>query len=1696
MAAVSWKSAVSANWNTPADWSTGAVPAAADTVTIGVAGAYTVALTTAITVNSIAVSDLHATLAIAAPGITETVTAGFGNAGGVDVDAAGTGGTSLKIGGTLSSSGVLVVGNSGITKASTVTAAGLANTGTIDLTGGTAQATLDVTGGTLANLTGHYILRGDALLEVESSSVSSSGGSITSIAGNAELVLDGAQSRVAQSTATTTNSGLTGLTANAGTLAIQLGSSIAAAGALTNTGLIAVDNDFFDTGDAGGSSLTVGSTLTNKGDLDIGNSGLIKAATVTAAGLSNAAMGTIDLTGGTAQATLDVTGAAAATLTGFYYLQGDALVEFGSGHVTAIATNSELSLDGASSRIALSNATTTNSALTLLASNSGILDLSGSTIATTAAFANRNQLTVDGGSKLTLGGALTNSGDASVDSSILTVGGALTNSGDASVDGGTLTVGGALTNSGDLQIDGTQVTAGALSNTGTIDLSGDAARATFDSTAAAPATLTGNLDLSGNALMEFASGDFTTIAAGASLALDGPRARVALNSNTTTSGALSGLAKNLGAFDLADGAAVAITPALANSGTLSLNSFFFGSDFSDDRGSSLTIGGVLTNTGQINIGNSNILAATAVTAAGLANTGTIDLSGGPATLASLDSTGAAPATWTGTANLSGDALLEYASGAITAIASGAHLSLDGALSRLALSTAATTNSALTKLATNAGTFNLAGGGALTTTVAFGNTGFVDVDASGTGGTHLTLGGALTNSATSTFDIGNSGITAATVATASGLANTGTIDLTGGAAILATLDITTAAPATLTGAYNLNGDALLEYKTGAITALGSGAELSLNGAKALAALSTALTSDSALTGLANNAGTFILENGGSLKTTVGLTNSSGVQVDSGFGGSGGSSLTVGGTLTNMGFFEIGNTSLTKATTVTAAAASNSGSIELSSGTAAAALKVTGAFGNTDFVEIDTGFGGGGGSSLTIGGTLTNSATFEIGNTSLAKATTVTAAGLSNTGMVDLTGSASVPATLDIAAAAPATLGGSFSLAGDALLEFKSGAITALGSGAELSLNGAKALVALSTALTSDSALTGLASNAGTLVLENGAALTTTVGLTNSGSVDVDEVGSGGSSLTIGGTLTNNSFDSIDIGNTSLAKATTVTAAALTNSGFISLTGGTAAAALKVTGAFNNAGSVGIDTGFDDGGGSSLTVGGTLTNSASLNIGNTGLTRATTVTAAGLANTGTIDLTGGTSALAKLDITAAVPATWTATAALSGDAVLEYASGGIIAIGAGGDLSLNGATSLVAMSTALTTDSALTALSSNAGTFSLEGGATLTTTTAFDNTGSLQVDFGGGGGSSLTIGGTLTNSASLLIGASGLGQATTVTVAALSNTGGIQLNNGGTSATTQTLTLTGASSDAGSITINAGGLLHLANTLTVSGTLDLRFGGTVSGGTLATSGSGGIATDSSGTLSDVTIATGSTFTADFSSVLTVNDVTVNGALYGSGSAALDFASTGTDSLTNVSGFTTIGLANGAANTLTFATANFTGTAGVITVNDGNSGNTVSGSTLTSADAIVLHAGAGADVLTGGAGNDVFYAGGDTTMTGGGGTNQFIFSAAGAATNKIADFGASSTNELVFSNSNFGLGLSGASATPQAISSSEAATLFTANSTGAFANTSQRLAYDTANGELFSSTGGSGGTSHLVATLTGEPSINTANQLFFIS
>src|SRR5271169_3353074 len=116
MATVSWKSGVSGNWNTdPSDWSTGSAPAAGDDAIIAASGGYTVSITGQINpVASITLSDTSATLAIADPGGTETVTGGLTNSGAVDVDSGGPGGTTLSIGGTLTDTNFIQIGNSGI----------------------------------------------------------------------------------------------------------------------------------------------------------------------------------------------------------------------------------------------------------------------------------------------------------------------------------------------------------------------------------------------------------------------------------------------------------------------------------------------------------------------------------------------------------------------------------------------------------------------------------------------------------------------------------------------------------------------------------------------------------------------------------------------------------------------------------------------------------------------------------------------------------------------------------------------------------------------------------------------------------------------------------------------------------------------------------------------------------------------------------------------------------------------------------------------------------------------------------------------------------------------------------------------------------------------------------------------------------------------------------------------------------------------------------------------------------------------------------------------------------------------------------------------------------------------------------------------------------------------------------------------
>jgi hypothetical protein len=206
-------------------------------------------------------------------------------------------------------------------------------------------------------------------------------------------------------------------------------------------------------------------------------------------------------------------------------------------------------------------------------------------------------------------------------------------------------------------------------------------------------------------------------------------------------------------------------------------------------------------------------------------------------------------------------------------------------------------------------------------------------------------------------------------------------------------------------------------------------------------------------------------------------------------------------------------------------------------------------------------------------------------------------------------------------------------------------------------------------------------------------------------------------------------------------------------------------------------------------------------------------------------------------------------------------------------------------------------------------------------------------------------------------------------------------------------------------------------------------------------------------------------------------------------------GTIKAGGVKGVETFKLANGGANSLTLASSNFTGaTSGKIAITDGNSGNTVNAAGLRSSDAIIVHAGSGVDTLTGGAGADIFYAGGKATMTGHGGANRFTFAHIG--TNRITDFAASASNEIVVRNSGFNLGAD------QGLGTSSPrhllASVFVSNSAGAFTTANRRFAYNTTTGALSYSAIGSGSAGSAVVVLAGHPGLSAgaSGQMFFTS
>ncbi len=204
MSTSTWTGAVSSDWDDADNWSPAGVPDASSDVTIATGDA--VASASIGTVNSITDSS---SLDFESAG-TNTVATFLDNTGYLYVDhSAGEGGTILNIGGTLTNSHALRIGNATLSAPDTVTAASLDNTGSIFLTGSSAdQALLDVAGsagfGSAGVLSGHVRLTRDSAIEFAS-------GQITSVAAHTQLYLSGNDAFIEDSTALGSNSALAGL---------------------------------------------------------------------------------------------------------------------------------------------------------------------------------------------------------------------------------------------------------------------------------------------------------------------------------------------------------------------------------------------------------------------------------------------------------------------------------------------------------------------------------------------------------------------------------------------------------------------------------------------------------------------------------------------------------------------------------------------------------------------------------------------------------------------------------------------------------------------------------------------------------------------------------------------------------------------------------------------------------------------------------------------------------------------------------------------------------------------------------------------------------------------------------------------------------------------------------------------------------------------------------------------------------------------------------------------------------------------------------------------------------------------------------------------------------------------------------------------------------------------------------------------
>jgi hypothetical protein len=330
MSDVSWIDG-NGNWNTPTDWSDGAVPTSGDAVTLTVGNpeinSDVGTIASLLDEDSLTVED--GTLAVSG-----TVTL---ESGQLDLDTSGSGGSSLTVHGDLTNNGGnLDIGNDHITDPVSVTVAGMEGAGATDLIGGSTSgagdaSVLHVAGaagfGQTGEVASNISLSGDAQVQFAS-------GEITAIAADHSLLLGGADAAISNNGADA-NSALTGLTSVAGELRLEDGASVATGGASTTADTLTVGNHLTDTG----TMIVDNISIAPGGTLEVGaNAGLDSAGGVTFdGGVSGAATLQLDATptnGSSFLSTLNAFGLHDSLyLSGMAYAAG-ATATFASGTLT------------------------------------------------------------------------------------------------------------------------------------------------------------------------------------------------------------------------------------------------------------------------------------------------------------------------------------------------------------------------------------------------------------------------------------------------------------------------------------------------------------------------------------------------------------------------------------------------------------------------------------------------------------------------------------------------------------------------------------------------------------------------------------------------------------------------------------------------------------------------------------------------------------------------------------------------------------------------------------------------------------------------------------------------------------------------------------------------------------------------------------------------------------------------------------------------------------------------------------------------------------------------------------------------------------------------------------------------------------------------------------------------------------------